>query len=81
MKFIKFIVQLLVVIGALNWGLWGFFQYDAIQDFLGTDTSMLARTIYGIIGIAGIWAFTFFFCPSFWGCRKTCCHEHKKDNE
>ena len=51
MIFVRFITLILVLLGAINWGLWGFFQYDLIQDLLGSDTSFLARTIYSIVGI------------------------------
>lgn len=71
MKFIRFIVLLLVIVGALNWGLWGFFQYDVIQDIIGSDTSALARIIYSIIGLAGVWGISFFFVPELYGsCKK-----------
>ena len=70
MGFIRFIVLLLIVAGALNWGLWGFFQYDLIQDIVGSDTSFLARAIYAIIGLAGIWGISFFFRSCLY--RSTC---------
>ncbi len=78
MKFIRFIVLLLVIIGALNWGLWGFFQYDVIQDVIGSDTSALARIIYSIIGLAGIWGISFFFIPEIYG---SCSCKHNEPKE
>ncbi|HRW58704.1 MAG TPA: DUF378 domain-containing protein [Chlamydiales bacterium] len=78
MRLIRFIVLLLVVVGALNWGFWGVFQYDLVQDLLGSDTSLLARTVYTIIGLAGVYAISFFFSCSTCGC----CHskvEHKDE--
>ena len=62
MSVIRFIVLLLVVIGALNWGLWGFFQYDLVSDIFGGPSAGLARFVYAIIGLAGIWALSFFGC-------------------
>ncbi|MBI3321903.1 MAG: DUF378 domain-containing protein [Candidatus Omnitrophica bacterium] len=47
------IVGLLVGIGALNWGLVGFFQVDLVAKFLGVMTTP-ARVVYDIIGIAGV---------------------------
>ena len=47
------LVGLLVGIGALNWGLVGFFQVDLVAKLLGVMTTP-ARVVYGIIGIAGV---------------------------
>ena len=47
------IIGLLVVIGAINWGLIGIFQFDLVARMLGTMTTG-ARVVYGLIGIAGI---------------------------
>lgn len=43
-----------VIIGAVNWGLIGFFQFDLVASIFGGQDSFLARTIYAIVGIAGI---------------------------
>jgi len=80
MKVIRFIVLLLVVCGALNWGLWGFFQYDVIADIFQSNTSVSARIVYSIIGIAGLWALSFFFCPSFYGICTCKCHKEHGDH-
>ncbi|MBN1915056.1 MAG: DUF378 domain-containing protein [Parachlamydiales bacterium] len=70
MRLIKFIVLLLIVVGALNWGLWGFFQYDVIADFFGSKNHMMARIAYAIIGLAGVWGISFLFHPSICSCKK-----------
>lgn len=54
MKVARFIAVLLVVIGALNWGLVGFFQYDLVSDILGGTDSMAARVVFAIVGVAGL---------------------------
>ena len=69
MKVIRFIMLLLIVVGALNWGLWGFFQYDLIADLFGGNTSSLARILYIAVGIAGIYGISFFFVPEIYGCK------------
>jgi uncharacterized membrane protein YuzA (DUF378 family) len=51
---IRLIVYLLVVIGALNWGLWGLFQFDVVAWLFHGNTAFISRIIYGIIGVAGI---------------------------
>jgi len=61
MRVIRFIILVLILIGAINWGLWGVFQYDIIQDIFGSDQSGWARAAYIIIGIAGILGISFIF--------------------
>lgn len=53
-KFIKCLSLLLVILGALNWGLFGATQLDLIAYFFNGPTSFWSRIIYTIIGIAGI---------------------------
>lgn len=59
MKVINTIVLILVIIGALNWGLIALFSFDLVAWAFGTMT-MFTRIIYGLVGIAGLWAITFF---------------------
>ncbi len=54
MKVVRFIVLLLMVIGSLNWGLVGFFQYDLVSDIFGGMSSGGARFIFALVGIAGL---------------------------
>lgn len=48
----------LAIIGALNWGLVGFFNFDLVRAIFGndarTDASGLARVIYALVGLAGL---------------------------
>ena len=44
----------LVIIGALNWGLVGVFDYNLVDSLLGAD-SVLSRTVYGLVGISAIY--------------------------
>lgn len=59
MKFLDALALLLVIIGAINWGLIGFFQFDLVATLFG-DMSALSRIIYGLVGIAGLYAISFF---------------------
>lgn len=54
MKTIQIIALTLTVIGALNWGLVGLFDYDLVAGIFGGSHTMISRTIYTIIGIAGL---------------------------
>ena len=55
MRFLNGLALLLIILGALNWGLWGFFQFDFVAWIAKGNTTMLARLIYAIIGLAGVW--------------------------
>lgn len=59
MKTLDVIALILVVIGAINWGLIGFFQFDLVAALFGT-MSAFSRVIYALVGIAGLYALSFF---------------------
>jgi uncharacterized membrane protein YuzA (DUF378 family) len=71
MKFIRFLVLLLIVVGALNWGLVGFFHYNLIDDIFGVGSAW-ARIIYALVGLAGIYGISFFFVPEIYGGKCVC---------
>ena len=52
---------ILMIIGALNWGLVGLFQYDLVAAIFGGMSGVVSRIIYTIVGIAGIWGITMLF--------------------
>ena len=58
MKAIDYIVLVLVIIGAINWGLVGFFGLDLVAVLFGS-MSVLSRIIYAVIGICGLYAISF----------------------
>ena len=58
MKAIDYIVLVLVIICAINWGLVGFFGLDLVA-FLFGSMSVLSRIIYAVIGICGLYAISF----------------------
>ena len=53
-KGFDYTVLTLVIIGAINWGLIGFFKFDLVA-FLFGDMSWLSRIIYAIIGLCGLY--------------------------
>lgn len=55
------LVLILIIIGALNWGLIGFFRYDLISSIFGGNYTVVSRVIFAIIGLAGVYAISFFF--------------------
>ena len=59
MKFLNTLVLVLVIVGALNWGLIALFNFDLVAWAFGSMT-MLTRVVYGLVAICGLWAITFF---------------------
>jgi uncharacterized membrane protein YuzA (DUF378 family) len=59
MKVINTIALLLVIIGAVNWGLYGFFGFDLVRYLFG-ELTITSRIIYDIIGLCGLYSLTFF---------------------
>ncbi|HHT97642.1 MAG TPA: DUF378 domain-containing protein [Clostridiales bacterium] len=59
MKTLDYIALSLVVIGALNWGLIGFFNFDLVKFIFGQMT-VWTRVIYSIVGICGLYALSYF---------------------
>lgn len=53
MKAVSMVALVLLIIGGLNWGLVGFFNYDLVSTVFGAG-SMIARVIFDIVGIAAI---------------------------
>ncbi len=46
--------MILLVIGGLNWGLVGFFEYDLVAEIFGAGET-LSRIIYALVGVAAVW--------------------------
>jgi uncharacterized membrane protein YuzA (DUF378 family) len=59
MKSLDIISLVLVVIGAINWGLIGFFQFDLVGAIFG-NMSTFTRIIFALVGIAGLYSISFF---------------------
>ena len=60
MKIIDKIAVVLVIIGAINWGLVGFFEFNLVDAIFG-ELSIFTRIIYALVGIAGLWAIKLLF--------------------
>lgn len=59
MKTLDYISLILVAIGAINWGLIGFFDFNLVDAIFG-DMSWVSRIIYALVGIAGLYSLSFF---------------------
>ena len=53
MQILQKIALVLVIIGAINWGLIGLFDFNLVETLFGAD-NMLSKIIYVLVGIAGI---------------------------
>ncbi|MBQ2793601.1 MAG: DUF378 domain-containing protein [Clostridia bacterium] len=51
----------LAIVGCVNWGLVGLFDFDAVAWISGGAGSMLARIIYTLVAIAGLWCINLLF--------------------
>ena len=59
MKTLDYIALILVVIGAINWGLIGFFSLDLVRMIFG-DMTLVSRIVYALVGVSGLYALSFF---------------------
>lgn len=57
----KKLVLILVIIGAINWGLIGFFEFDLVASLFGGQLSGISRIVYALVGLAGLYAISFLF--------------------
>ena len=61
------IALLLVIIGAVNWGLVGIFQFDLVAWLFGGQDALLSRIVYALVGLAGLWCISLLFRKGFRG--------------
>lgn len=59
MKTINYIVLAIAIIGAVNWGLIGIFNFNLVS-FLFGQMSWLSRVIYTLVGLSGLYLITFY---------------------
>ena len=58
-KLLDCIALTVVIIGAINWGLIGFFSFDLVVFIFG-NMSWISRIIYALVGICGLYLITFY---------------------
>ena len=51
----------LVIIGAVNWGSIGLFQFDIVGWIFGGQSAIISRIIYTVVALAGIWCISLLF--------------------
>ena len=58
-KGLDYFALTIVIIGAVNWGLIGFFQFDLVAWLFG-NISWISRIVYGLVGICGLYLLSFY---------------------
>ena len=61
MMIVNKIALILVIVGALNWGLVGLFSFDLVAWITGGAATVIARIIYVLIALAGVWCISMLF--------------------
>ena len=64
MSAIQRIALVLTIVGAINWGLIGFFQFDLVASIFGGQGAAISRIIYGLVVIAGLINLGLLFKPT-----------------
>lgn len=54
MKGLAMAAMLLVVVGAVNWGLVGLAQFDLVATLFGGQSALISRVVYSLVGLAGV---------------------------
>ena len=59
-NWLDIVCLILIIIGAINWGLIGVFNFDLVSVIFG-NMSMITRIIFAVVGIAGIYSLVLFW--------------------
>lgn len=60
MKYINFLALTLLIVGGINWGLIGLFQFDLVAALFGGMTSWLSRAVYTLVGLSAVYCMMFY---------------------
>lgn len=60
MKILDKVALTLIIIGAINWGLIGLFNFDLVATLFG-EMSLLSRIVYSLVGFSGLWGIKLLF--------------------
>lgn len=60
---VRRIALALIIIGALNWGLIAFFQFDLVASLFGGQDAFMARVVYALVAISGLICLAILFSP------------------
>lgn len=73
MKYVEYVAYALLIIGGLNWGLVGLFDYNVVSAIVTHPVAL--KVVYGLVGLSAIWAIV-----DWWKCchNGSCCHKDVK---
>ena len=60
-KLIDYTALTIAIIGAVNWGLIGLFDFDLVAWLFGGQAAIISRIVYVLVALAGIWCISFLF--------------------
>ena len=60
MRMANILALTLVIIGALNWGLIGLFNFDLVTTLFNGSMYWVARVIFALVGLSGLWCLTMY---------------------
>lgn len=64
MKAIDLLATVLLIVGGLNWGLWGVLEFDLVATIFGGNTAVLAKVVYAVVGLAALFKAVRLFSPA-----------------
>lgn len=64
MNTLQRIALAIIIIGAINWGLIGLFQFDLVATLFGGISPIPPRIVYSLVGLSGLYCITLLFKPS-----------------
>lgn len=56
----KKLILILMIIGGINWGLVGFFNYNLVSSIFGVKLEVISRIIYAVVGLAALYGISFY---------------------
>lgn len=59
MKYANYLALTLAIVGSLNWGLIGLFNFNLVSWLFG-DMTLLSRIVYCLVGVSGLYLITFY---------------------
>ena len=60
-NFFDRLALILVIIGSVNWGTIGLFQFDIVAWLFGGQSAILARIVYTLVALCGVWCISLLF--------------------
>lgn len=57
----KKLILILMIVGGINWGLVGFFDFNLVSAIFGVNLEFITRIVYAVVGLASLYGITFLF--------------------